>query len=268
MDEERHRARLVDTGALGGRSITATLPRREVEEALSTEQAPRLVLDVERRAGDEVEAHALSVEFTREELDELLGKSGDEVTFAFDADELERALEDDVEAHGLREKALLLTVAAATAGGFAGQAAAHTEFGSSPAAVVAPATSQVVSDASTGGGYGAQAAASSQLVSDASTGGGYGAPAAASSSELVSDAASGGGYEAPAAAASSSGLVSDAASGGGYEAPTAAVASSPSGTSIDSQDVRDAAIGGGIVLLITGAGFLIRGQRRGAPRPV
>src|SRR5262249_50214759 len=56
-DEVRDRARLVDASAFDGRGMTATVPRAEIEGALgSSDGPPELVLDIERRAGDEVEA--------------------------------------------------------------------------------------------------------------------------------------------------------------------------------------------------------------------
>src|SRR5207249_401072 len=68
---------------------------------------------------------------------------GDEVTFAFKPDELERLLEEpDVEAQGLREAAAILTVAAATAAGIA----------------AGTAGAQVATDAGAGGGTAAPAA--------------------------------------------------------------------------------------------------------------
>jgi hypothetical protein len=117
MNEVRDRARLVDASAFDGRGVTAIVPRANIEAVLSSPDGPpELVLDVERRAGDEVEAHTLRIEWEAKELEELLRTtSGDRVTLVLDSAELERALDDDVEAHGLREAAAVFAVAVTTA---------------------------------------------------------------------------------------------------------------------------------------------------------
>src|SRR5207244_57372 len=75
----------------------------------------------------------------------------DAIALRFDQAELEQALaEADVEAHGLREKALVLTAVAATAAGVSGQAAAMTMGGDGATAATAPA-SALISDVVSGG---------------------------------------------------------------------------------------------------------------------
>jgi hypothetical protein len=126
MNEVRDRARLVDASAFEGRGVAATVPRANIETVLSSvDGPPELVLDVERRSGDEVEGHTLRIEWDSKELEELLRTtSGDQVTLVLDRAELERALDEDVEAHGLREAAAVFAVAITTAAAGAGIASA------------------------------------------------------------------------------------------------------------------------------------------------
>jgi hypothetical protein len=114
--------------------LTATLPRDEVEAALAEPEPPELILDVVRATEEgESEKHAVSVNWNPADLERLLAETtGSEVTLSFDEAELARLLEDgDVEAHGLREKALVLTVAIAAATGGAQSASAIPDEGSS-----------------------------------------------------------------------------------------------------------------------------------------
>jgi hypothetical protein len=327
MPETSSKARLVEPGALEpGSGITTTLPRKEIEDALRADEPPELFLDVARgRNGGaaDVEAHTIRVEWDRRDLEELLRTTTDEdVALTFDRSELEQALEEaDVEGHGLREKAVVLTVAASAAAAIAGHASARpmTDAGGS---VATPAPIEQVSDAATAGqtdqfaGYGQTRAVTpaasdpTQLVSDAGSGGqkdpfaGYGQTRAvtpASSSELVGDAAQGGGYGASAEATP---LVSDSATGAGYgtgpeatplisdSASTGSQHASAEATPLISDTASSAqaqpteaasggggidisapspaqtgGIVGGVALLITGAGFALRGRRGAAARP-
>ena len=126
MQEVRDRVRLVDASEIGTREIQATVPRAEIEDVLrSKDGEPELVIDVTR--GGEADARTLRLAWDQGELEELLRKAdGDNVTLAFDGSELERALGADVEAHGLRETAVVLAVAATTAAAGAGIATAST----------------------------------------------------------------------------------------------------------------------------------------------
>ena len=146
MQEVRDRVRLVDASEIGTREIQATVPRAEIEDVLRSKDGdPELVIDVTR--GGEADARTLRLAWDQGELEELLRKAdGDNVTLAFDGSELERALGADVEAHGLREAAVVLAVAATTAtagAGIAKGALAPQE----PAGPAVTATSQ----ATTGG---------------------------------------------------------------------------------------------------------------------
>jgi hypothetical protein len=120
------RAELVDIRDVGGPGdgVTATVPRAEFEAALASEQPAELVLDVARSDG---ETQMVEIAWSRSDLERLLDETpGDTITLAFEQEELERLLS-DVEGHGLREKALVLTVAVAAAAGGASSAAAHVQ---------------------------------------------------------------------------------------------------------------------------------------------
>ena len=219
-------AKLVDVAAPGvtERGITATVSRSEIEETLRSAEGPaELFLDVARvrNGGHEkpdVEAHTLKVEWEKQDLEELLQRTrGDAIPLRFDRTELELALEEaDVEAHGLREKALVLSVAAVTAAGISGQAAARVDpaGGAGTASASAP-----ISDVVSGGPAGAQAASETPLVSDVVSGG----PAPSSATAEPS--------------------------GGG-------------GISVSAPEAWEAGLAGGLTLLITGASFAARRQRR------
>ena len=137
------------------RGVTATLRRSDIEEAVRSGDGPaELLLDVMRGEGADVQAYSLAVEWSQADLDQLLGAAdtADDVTIAFDRDEMAAAIdaEADVEAHGLREKALVFTVVAVSAASTAGVAQARPTPGpaggtaasavSAPAPVQAPAT--------------------------------------------------------------------------------------------------------------------------------
>jgi hypothetical protein len=285
MNEVRDRARLVDASAFDGRGVTATVPRAEIEGVLgSPDSPPELVLDVERREGDEVEAHTFRLEWDPKELEELLRTtSGDKVTLVLDREELERAIEADVEAHGLREKAAVFAVAATAAASVVGTASAASVVtdggggGAAPIAMVSdagssgPATTaqapELVSDAATTGPVERAAAQPAELVSDAATTGPvhHGGP---QSPEVVSDAATTGPVGQPmtpaqivAAAEGQPEMVSDAASSG----PVTQAAESSGGGGWDISapgPTTTGAIAGGAALMIAAAAFAVRGQRK------
>ena len=273
---EMNTAKLVDPSAIDGegRGVAATLARSEFEEALKAGKGPvELFLDVKRVSGGQpdAETQTLDIALERRELKKLLKKSsGDAITLTFDEAEL-MGLLGDVEAHGVREQALVLTVAVATAVAGAGAyiatttghhtttpAVAQAGYLTSAAAQALGTSVQPVSDAATGGGYQAGDAtyspgapggyltsasaeaisASNQPVSDAATGG-Y-----AQTPEQISDAASG--YEAP--TPRSGPVVSDAASGAGYSAAAPGgylTSAAAEAINASNQPVSDAATGGG-----------------------
>jgi hypothetical protein len=125
------------------RAVAAVIPREEIVSALDDPEAqPELMLRVILSDGA---AHSISIDWSRDDLEGLLSRtSGNTVSLRFDRDELVGAF-DDVEAHGIRERALVFTVAAAAAlGTGVGAQAMHTP-GDGAAAPVAssPATAAV-----------------------------------------------------------------------------------------------------------------------------
>ena len=141
MDYATGTARLVEPGNLEGRGVAAVLDRSEIEQALRSKESTELILDVARQ-GD-VEAHTLGVRWDPPDLEEVLRTTeGDRIAIAFDREELQDALSDaDVEGHGLRDKALVLSVAVATATAAVGSAQGMVAGGGSsgsgqPAAAV------------------------------------------------------------------------------------------------------------------------------------
>ena len=123
MDMTSTRAALVDRDFSDG--VTATLPRAEFESALASDEPAELILEVTRPGSGETGDVAVS--WNREELERLLaGSSGPTVSLTFSRDELEAAFDPEVEMHGIREKALILSVATAAAFGGASTAAAAT----------------------------------------------------------------------------------------------------------------------------------------------
>ena len=329
MEEIRTHARLVDPAASSAftHGVSTLVPRAEIEEVLHRGEYPApLFLDIAHAGGDrsggEVTAHArLMVEWDEPTLQELLRTtSGDsDIRLSFDADELERTLEEsDVEAHGLKEKMAVLAVAAAAAGAGAGAAAAGPQVGmitdgggssaNTPAAVAAAhnpdsnplgqyvagvdtqaaaQTSSFTSDVASGGtGSPAGVAFTSDVASGgtsaaapdavaryvANTGGDIGA-ATAPDAVARYVANTGGDIAAPAAGVA---FTSDVASGGTGSAPDAvaryvantggdiaAPAAATDGSSISLPSPGEGAgIAAGIVLLITGAGFVAVRSRR------
>ena len=244
MGEVSSRARLIDASGFAARSpIAATLSREDVEEALQVKDVPELVLEIDRRSNGDVEAHTLRVAWADDQLKELLrDTSGDDITLYFDAAELQKALAgEDIEAHGMRETTAAVVTVAAMAAGVG--AAAH------------PASAMVDR------GAGVAAGSPIEMVSDAASSGVATAP------ELISDSASSGPSGVQAAQASGPELISDAASTGtpspAQSAPVASAASvAGTDSGISSTEIAGTAVGAGLVLMITAAGFAVRGKGR------
>ena len=268
MGEVTSRAQLIDASSLGAGSqrIAATLPREDIEEALRMPEPKELFLDIDRRSDGDVEAHTLRLAWTDDQLNELLrDTSGDDITLFLDAGELERALADeDIEAHGMKDKAAaVLTVAAVAAGAaaVAQPASARTAEGAGGGAGAAT-TIEMVSDAASSG-----VATAPELVSDSASGPGV-ETVQTSGPQLISDSASGPGVEA--ARASGPELISDAALTGtpspaqSTELAAAVPVSDPGGSGMSASEIAETAVGAGVVLLITAAGFGLRGKRRQA----
>jgi hypothetical protein len=122
MDDLRTRAQLVDFDHAG--AIGTVVTRAEVAEAAAgTELPASLLLDLER-IGDEATA-MVAVDWDQETLEQLLASTEDqEIGLWFDEGELAMAF-DEVEGHGLRQRAAVLTLAVAAAGATASPAFAR-----------------------------------------------------------------------------------------------------------------------------------------------
>src|SRR5436190_3911981 len=275
MGEVSSRAQLIDASRFDARSqIAATLSREDIEGALRVKDVPELVLEIDRRSNGDVEAHTLRVAWAEDQLKELLrDTSGEDITLYFDAAELQQALgDDDIEAHGMRETtAAVLTVAAMAAGiGAAAHPASAAVGGGGGVEMVSDAASsgvatapELISDAASSG-----VAAAPELISDSASSGPSGVQVAeASGPELISDSASSGPSGVEVAEASGPELISDSASTGTpspAQSTPAASAVSVSGTDsgMSSTEIAGTAVGAGLVLIITAAGFAMRGKSR------
>jgi hypothetical protein len=140
MDETSTTAQLVGTPemlAWQPGAVTTTVPREEIEEALASDPPAELVLEILRADGsNEVEKRTVNVAWDRGDLESVLTADAEAITFSFDPSELERALEPDVEGHGLREAAVVLSIAAAAAAtGTSAAYGAPDPLGAGPAQV-------------------------------------------------------------------------------------------------------------------------------------
>jgi hypothetical protein len=145
MEMTSTRARLVDTLPEG--ALSTTVSRSEIEDALNAEEPPELILEVRRDSEEKV----VTVAWEKADLERLLSDAtADAVMFSFDREELVKALDaPDVEGHGLRETAAILTIAAAAAAG-ASTAAAAPDLGTGIAGSGAAIETQAPVDAGTG----------------------------------------------------------------------------------------------------------------------
>jgi hypothetical protein len=133
MDDLRTRARLVDLDRAG--TIGTVVTRAEIADAAAgTEFPATLLLELDR-----AEAHAtVAVDWDQETLEQLLASAEDqEIELWFDERELAVAF-DDVEAHGIRQRAAVLAVAAAAAGMSTSPAFARLAPGTGGPAIVSP----------------------------------------------------------------------------------------------------------------------------------
>jgi hypothetical protein len=252
MNERSGTVRLVEPrGESEVRGLTATISREAVEEALRKDAPVDLLLDVEKVAADGTgrETERIALVWESQDLERLLGAaSDDEISLIFDEGELQRLLDEDVEAHGMREKLAVVSVvaglAAAGAGSAAGMVYSGGEGGTSatPAAVVTP------SEVSTGIGATAPAAAAAtpSEISTGVTGQTPAAPAEISTGIVQEPLA--------APAEVTTGIVRE---------PTATpVSATPSDPSWSPTGAEIGAIAAGAILAIAAAGFAVRTQRR------
>jgi hypothetical protein len=152
MDDLRTRAQLVSFDSVGAAdAISMVLARGEFAEAADGDEFPAtLLLDLDRveSANGEVTAHAsVAVDWDKDTLDQLLASTEDEqVALWLDGRELARAFDDDVEGHGLRQKAAVLALTVAVGGASASPAlarfAADTDGGGGAAGFVASQASR------------------------------------------------------------------------------------------------------------------------------
>jgi hypothetical protein len=127
MEEVSTKAKLVDSGVEA--TLMITVPRNEVEEALEAEDGEaELLLDVVRSSNGQLEQRRVAVEWERADLEKLIRESsGERVTLIIDPDSLQAAFDTDVEAHGMREAAVALSIVVATAGAAVGGAKAGVD---------------------------------------------------------------------------------------------------------------------------------------------
>jgi hypothetical protein len=102
------------------------VPRDEVERILATDEEVDLVLDVVRTNGER-EERRIFLAWDREALRRLVDQGGERIVVAIDPDSLQKALDADVEAHGLREMGATLAIAVTALGGAGTAGAAVTE---------------------------------------------------------------------------------------------------------------------------------------------
>jgi hypothetical protein len=127
MEEIAARASLVPAADVG-QGLTTSVSRSEIEDVLASEETPiQLVLEITRFSdGEAGEMRSVAVSWERPDLEQLLKEAqGDNVVLTFDREALREAVESDVDAHGMREKLLVLAVAATAATGAAASAAAE-----------------------------------------------------------------------------------------------------------------------------------------------
>lgn len=278
---------------MGDRSVTAVLSRAEVEEAARSERA-ELMLDILRGDGPDVQAHTLTVVWSREELERLLETDAEEeLTISFDREQLEEALQidADVEAHGLRQKALIFTVLVGTAAAAPTIAQARVDPGA-PAAPPQAAPAVVVGGAQSMG-LGSATQSAPAAAPAVVTGGAVPAPQVSGPGDIAPAVLTGGataaadqpvpsgpGDTAPAvvtggaiSAAQQAAMAAEppaVVTGGAAPGGTAPSVNQPIATSTPGSDSIDPAqallIGGGAALAIAAAGFAAT-RRPDAPRP-
>jgi hypothetical protein len=247
-------------------SVTATIPRAEFEAALASEEPAELFLEV--RQPDDAGARAstdVSIAWSRADLERLLEQTaGPAITLAFDRDELERILAEDVEAHGLREKAAVLTVAFVAAAGGATAAAAHEEAGGLTGGATTPSYVAVHDEATLSDRGITPLAVSSHDEATLAARGIEAEPLAASHDEATLAAR---GIEAEPLAASHD-EATLAARGIAPAAPATGAGDGGFAVDVPFDASTGAAVGGGLAglgLLITAAGFAVRRQRSTRP---
>jgi hypothetical protein len=189
MEVTSTKAALVANGDETKSRLSVTLPRSEVEAALAEAEPPELILDVLRATGEEsaAEKRKISVAWDPADIEQVLsGTPGDAITFAFERDELERLLADDMELHGLRDKALVLSVVVGVAAAGATSAVAGpSDQTGPPSGRAAPAASVSSHDEMTREQRGIETAAAAQRDELTSAQRGIESPIASARDELT-----------------------------------------------------------------------------------
>jgi hypothetical protein len=278
MDERDGTIRLADPSESEARGLVTTVPRAQVEEALRSDEPVDLLLDIERSTGgDGRETRRLALAWEREDLERMLENDGSEITLTFDEAELQQLLDEDVEAHGMRERLAVLTVVAAgiaAAGAGSALASPNSGDGSLAGGTAVPAATAQAPSSEISTGLGQQITAQGRLVvpSEISTGlGATTAATAATGRTGPSEISTGitGTASAPASEIST-GIVgqtpapSSEISTGIVQQPTATPVSADS-PSWSPSPSEGAAIAVGVLLAITAAGFAVRSRRTGGP---
>jgi hypothetical protein len=124
MDEVSARAEVAD--AVDDSRLAVSVPREEIERVLATEEDVDLVLDVVRTNGEREERRVF-LAWDREALRRLVDQGGERIVVAIDPQSLQKALDADVEAHGLREVGATLAIAVTALGGAGTAGAAVAE---------------------------------------------------------------------------------------------------------------------------------------------
>jgi hypothetical protein len=251
MNERSGAVRLVEPHEeREGRGLITTISRSEVEEALRNDAPVDLLLDVERVAADGTgrETERIALAWESDDLERALAASSDDqITLTFDEAELQRLLDEDVEAHGMREKLAVLSVVAGLAAGGAGSAAAMTYGGGGGGSAGTPAATAPASEVSTGITANAPATAPAPSPSEISTGVVGETPAAPAeiSTGIV--------QEPPATPAE--------VTTGIEQRPTVTPVSASPGDAWSPSGTEIGAIAAGAILAIAAAGFAVRTQR-------
>ena len=256
--------------------LAIDLRRADIETALGSadDGVVELLLDLEARevAGGTIRRRTLAVGCTPADLERMLEDASDSVRVSFDAEALARAIDPDIEAHGLREKMAVLAIVVATTGAAAGSAQAMPSLGGqggvSDGATVAaardmPADSLSASAASTEG-----AAATRANPSDAA------AASIAEDARLAENARLGthhgvlpsGHHAAPLGVTDPSrDLPSDSVRAS--QVPPLVYGAGPAATGSSSVDSTIVVVVGGIALALLGAAFGVAAATRNTPKP-
>ena len=243
MDDLRTRAQLVDFDRAG--AIGTVFSRAEIAEAAAGEVPATLFLDLDRIEADGTAQARVAVDWDQETLEQLLASTEDqEIELWFDERELALAF-DDVEGHGLREKAAVLAVAVAAAGVSTTPAFARMAADSGGGGAVAPTTASA-------GGVERGLLQDQQLSQTASVN------QAASRPDPAGD-------KAAVLAGTDRGLVQDRQLSRNLSPAQPAVTSSSDGIGLSSGELAGAIAGG--ALLISAAGFGVARKRTAPVQP-